>query len=86
MAFLSAQVPLLDECGSVYLAGAGPRAECLRLNKAGSRVWRTRVGSCDPDTLAGLPAADRAFLEMLLSRGVLAWSDLSDLSDPEVGR
>lgn len=71
---LTSSVPCLDECGHVYVAGAGPRGECLRLNPSASRVWRARVGSLSERELAGLPAAEQRFLRMLLDREVLGWS------------
>ncbi len=40
-------LPTLDECGHIYIAGAGENGACLRLNQAGSRLWREHVGPWD---------------------------------------
>ncbi|MBP2401322.1 hypothetical protein ACFY41_00770 [Streptomyces syringium] len=72
---LRSELPVLDECGHVYVAGGGPAGECLRLNASASRLWRGAVGSLDEAAVAGLPEPSRRFLENLLARGVLGWRD-----------
>ena len=74
MGVLGSAVPALDECGRVYVAGAGPRAECLRLNATASRLWREHVGTIVPERFAELPEPARKFFDRLIARGVLAWS------------
>ncbi len=70
---LQSAVPFLDECGSIYLAGVGPRQECIRLNQAASRLWRTSVGSATPADVRELAPTERSFLGRLLSEGTLTW-------------
>jgi hypothetical protein len=70
---LHASVPSLDECGSVYLAGVGPRQECIRLNQVASRLWRRSVGSATPGDVRELAPTERSFLERMLSEGTLTW-------------
>ena len=70
---LLSDLPVLDECDQVYIAGGGPAGECLRLNPAASRLWRSTVGTLREDGLAALPETSRSFLEQLLQRGVLRW-------------
>jgi hypothetical protein len=71
---LSTTLSSLDECGHVYVAGAGANGECLRLNSAGSRVWRAAVGRLTAGDMTSLPPAEQAFLESLVNRGVLTWT------------
>ncbi|GAA3076647.1 hypothetical protein GCM10020000_72610 [Streptomyces olivoverticillatus] len=52
-----------------------PAGECLRLNPAATRLWRTAVGRLDQAGLARLAPPSRSFLQSLLERGVLAWRD-----------
>jgi hypothetical protein len=70
---LQSSIPFLDECGSVYLAGVGPRQECIRLNQVASRLWRTSVGSATSGDVRELALTERSFLERLLSEGTLIW-------------
>ncbi|MGW0390778.1 hypothetical protein ACWDYJ_07730 [Streptomyces sp. NPDC003042] len=70
---LLSDLPVLDECDHVYVAGGGPSGECLRLNATASRLWRTAVGSLDEAGLAELPVPTRLFIERMVDRGVLRW-------------
>ena len=68
--------PFIDECGYVYVAGGGPGQECLRLNRTASRIWRSVLDRATRSDVAALQEAHRAFLDVLLARGVLTFDPL----------
>ncbi|WP_242886150.1 hypothetical protein [Actinomadura litoris] len=71
MAFYTILTPYLDECGSVYVAGAGAGGSAVRLNERASALWRdlAATGRCDAPAMA---EEDRAFVRALVSRRVIA--------------
>ncbi|WP_157430575.1 hypothetical protein [Actinomadura macra] len=70
MAHYTILTPYLDECGAVYVSGAGDKGAVIRLNDRASALWRrlAATGTCDPGTM---PEDDRAFIETLLARRVI---------------
>lgn len=63
-------VPYLDECGGVYVPGLGDGASAVRLNQRASALWRdlAATGTCDTGNLS---EDDRAFVQLLITRGVI---------------
>jgi hypothetical protein len=64
------EVPYLDECGQVYLAGCGRNGSCLRLNPRASDLWR-RLARDEIFPTADETDADRAFLDVLVRAGAI---------------
>ncbi|GAA2402251.1 hypothetical protein GCM10010191_07110 [Actinomadura vinacea] len=75
-------MPYLDECGGVYIPGLGDDGAAVRLNQRGSALWRdlAATGTCD---IADLPEDGRAFVQLLIARGVIRPSEDMDGIDAD---